>query len=123
MQEKIEKELKNFGRFRCEIVNLCSQIGVVESSHMLDLKTEESKYLNSVKERYAGVIYAFFVALRRANNEGVEFFLSDKFEIIVNFTCKDGVMKELRHTSFNQVKANIPAYINFLTRKWDPLKG
>lgn len=120
-------EVLNFRIFYSEITNLCSQISMIDRCYIFNLRSQEKQrvndqYIKSIKKSNPDAVFGFFIAMRKANY-GIDFLLADNFEVIIKFQHKNSTFKEIRSHSVESARENIPAYINFLTSKWNPLNG
>lgn len=120
-------EVLNFRIFYSNITNLCSQISETHLSYIFNLRSQKKQrvndqYIKSIKKSNPDAVFGFFIAMKKTNY-GIDFLLADNFEVIIKFQHKDYTLKEIRSHSVESARENIPACINFLTSKWNPLKG
>jgi len=123
-------EIEMFRKYFFNLGEMCFQIHMVERpKDIIDFTGLEKQsinedYLIKIRARYPKVIKGFFLSMKR-RGEGVQIFLTDSFNIIVEYVNPyDGekIEKTETYSSLGEARKNQPGFINYLTRSWNPIE-
>ena len=121
-------EIEKFNKFFTKLGELCFQIHMAERPiRPIDFTSEKNQVINhdyfiEVKQRYPNVIRGFNMTMGRSQFEGVEFYLMNDGKVSVEYINSDmRLLKTNTYESVSKVQEDLPAYIHFLTRRWNPI--
>ncbi len=124
----MEKQIKKFNEFFCELGELCFKIKMVERClHLHDFTQKEGQvinpdYFDKIKKKYPKTISGFGMSIKRNHCDHISCYLQECGEIIVEFHNQEHeIEKVITYSSIKDLNENKIALIHFLTRAWNPI--
>ncbi|MFA5024818.1 MAG: hypothetical protein WC523_07800 [Patescibacteria group bacterium] len=124
----MEKNIKKFIEFFCNLGELCLKIKMVERGlQSYDFTRKEGQainpdYFDEVKKKYPKTIRGFGMAIERKWCDHIFCYLQESGEVIVEFHNQEHeIEKTITYPSVKNMDENKIALIHFLTRAWDPI--
>lgn len=121
--------LKKFTDFFCNLGDICFKIKMVERPiKLLDFTSEKGQVINpeyfkEINLKYPNVIKGFYMAMHRNSQYGVQIFLENDGQIILEYLSPASTtVKVVRYKSVREIQEERVSIIHFLSKEWNPIK-